>query len=543
MSVENSKSSIFNKLKGEQVALLCKALEDAIPEEETLEQLTLFSLNERLRNIPKAKTYLAQIVNVVNWAESKGKIRELIIAASLENPGNVLLQQFVKNCLQVILDLSPLPLPDNILLTSLIQEITRIRDFTGIVLSACSKTLPDLEISFPELRKYLFNNDISCEVKWLILLNLLLITWECNSKGIPYIVLFVQNLAFLATDETQVNLTQWLNNLPESIRPVSQVPEQKIYPERPSDEALERLQAYFLITVDPLVTSEPDRYGVNAYLVTRLGNEDRYTKIENMPLQVHITNELNTPSQLEPYYTFEQIEDNLPDWIIKVNESIGNRGIEIQMNYCLELPPVAELTVEFWLPFNHLSTPTETWKIYEQPTLLRRRNLALGEKYRVTIRSYDRFIDPTAFNDLNRTWQKWANLSAVPNTHHLDCWNHWESLRQQLQDSCLSLSLTCPVCVKEYQQQREKLFAWILTQGIPLVLWSRSVELTDEQMAALKQRMQAMLTADIINHLEQLLEQVKEARTNTNDKLALWCDEPKRLMELKKFREKGRLHA
>jgi vWA-MoxR associated protein C-terminal domain/Effector-associated domain 1 len=531
MSVENSDGATFNKLKGEQVALLCKALEAAISEEETLEQLMLFSLDELLSNIPKAKTYRALILNVVKWAESKGKIRQLIIAASLENPGNALLQQFVKSCLHVILDLSPLSLTDNTLLASLIQELTGIRDFTGIVLSACSQTLPDLEISSPKLRKQLLNNEISYEVKWLILLELFLITWEHNAKGTLYIVLFVQNLKFLATGEAQARLTQWLNNLPESIRPVSQVLEQKIYPERPSNEALKRLQAYFLITVDPLVTSEPDRYGVNAYLVTRLGNEDRYTKIENMPLQ------------LEPDYTFKQIEDNLPDWMIKVNESIGNRGIEIQIDYRLELPPVAELTVEFWLPFNHLSTPAETWKIYEQPTLLKRRNLALGEKYRVTIRSYDRFIDPDAFNNLNRTWQKWTNLSAVPNTHHLDCWNHWESLRQQLQDSCLSLSLTCPVCVEEYQQQREKLFAWILTEGIPLVLWSRAVELTDEQMAALKQRMQTMLTADIINQLEQLLEQVKQARTNTNDKLALWCDEPKRLIELKKFREKGRLRA
>jgi vWA-MoxR associated protein C-terminal domain/Effector-associated domain 1 len=552
MSAKNS-DSIGNRLKGEHVALLCKALEDAIPEEETLEQLMLFSLDERLSNIPKAKTYRALIFNLVNWAESRGKIRELIIAASLENPRSILLQRFVKSCIQVILCLSPLPLPNDNLLTSLIQELTGIRDFTGIVLSACSQTLPDLENSFPELRGHLFNNEICDEVKWLILLELFLITWEHNDKKILYIILFVQNLALLATDTTKVNLIQWLSNLPESIRPESQVQEQKIYQETPSNEALEKIQAYFLLTVEPVETSDSDKYGINGYVVTRLGIEDSYTKIESISLQIILSKESNDSSKNDPYYTLEQIKNEFPEWLVQVTEWIGIRCRKLEKDYNLDFILSPLLKVEFWLPIEHLSAATEDWEIYGLPSRLKQRTRILGKEHSVLVRCYDRFSEQESLDKLNRNWQVLVSHSQKPvdvssslvNSFHLDCWSDRKELKSQFNQPCLSLSLTCPICSQDYKRQREDLFTWMLDKGIPIVLWSRSVDLTDDQKTPLKQKMKELLAADIINQLEQILEEVKKARADTNDtdKLALWCDEPKRLMELKKFREKGRLHA
>jgi vWA-MoxR associated protein C-terminal domain/Effector-associated domain 1 len=553
MSVENSDSATFNKLKGEQVALLCKALEAAIPEEETLAEIVLFSLYERLSNIPKAKTYRALIFNLVNWAESRGKIRELIIAASLENPRSILLQRFVKSCIQVILCLSPLPLPNDNLLTSLIQELTGIRDFTGIVLSACSQTLPDLENSFPELRGHLFNNEICDEVKWLILLELFLITWEHNDKKILYIILFVQNLALLATDTTKVNLIQWLSNLPESIRPESQVQEQKIYQETPSNEALEKIQAYFLLTVEPVETSDSDKYGINGYVVTRLGIEDSYTKIESISLQIILSKESNDSSKNDPYYTLEQIKNEFPEWLVQVTEWIGIRCRKLEKDYNLDFILSPLLKVEFWLPIEHLSAATEDWEIYGLPSRLKQRTRILGKEHSVLVRCYDRFSEQESLDKLNRNWQVLVSHSQKPvdvssslvNSFHLDCWSDRKELKSQFNQPCLSLSLTCPICSQDYKRQREDLFTWMLDKGIPIVLWSRSVDLTDDQKTPLKQKMKELLAADIINQLEQILEEVKKARADTNDtdKLALWCDEPKRLMELKKFREKGRLHA
>jgi len=546
MPVKNSASSGSKELTGGQLALLCKALESAISEEETLQQIMLFSLEVKLSDIPQAKTYRGLILNVINWAGSKSKIRQLVIAASLENSGNVLLQQFVKDHLHVLLELDPVPLPSVDLLITL---LTPINDFAGVVLSACTQTLPDIDT---DLREQLYSNELSANTKWLILFDLFLKNWERNEKEQLYIVLFVQNLEFLVQGTTKTALSQWLNDLPESIRPAPKQSEPEIYPERPSDEALKKLQAYFLITVEPLETSDSDKYRVNGYVVTRIGNEDRYTKIESISLLIPLPKEANKLFTDNPYYTLEQINQELPEWLIQAKEVIDNQCTEIQKSYHLELPPVSDLTVEFWLPFEHLSTAAETWKIYGQPTRLKRRTRTLGQEYRIVVRSYDRFSDPDSLNELNRTWQALLTASqdsvddgsTFLNTPHFDCWSHWEDLKRLSKQVYQGLSLICPLCSQQYKRQQEDLFAWMLEKGIPFVLWSRSVDLTDEQKKALKQKMTEMLTADTLNQLEQLFEKIKQSRTvDSEDQLALWCDEPKRLIELKQFRERGRLHA
>jgi len=546
MPVKNSASSGSKELTGGQLALLCKALESAISEEETLQQIMLFSLEVKLSDIPQAKTHRGLIFNVVNWARSKSKIRQLVIAASLENSGNVLLQQFVKDHLHVLLELDPAPLPSVDLLITL---LTPINDFAGVVLSACTQTLPDIDT---DLREQLYSNELSANTKWLILFDLFLKTWERNEKKQLYIVLFVQNLEFLVQGTTKTALSQWLNDLPESIRPAPKQSEPEIYPERPSDEALKKLQAYFLITVEPLETSDSDKYRVNGYVVTRIGNEDRYTKIESISLLIPLPKEANKLFTDNPYYTLEQINQELPEWLIQAKEVIDNQCTEIQKSYHLELPPVSDLTVEFWLPFEHLSTAAETWKIYGQPTRFKRRTRTLGQEYRIVVRSYDRFSDPDSLNELNRTWQALLTASqdsvddgsTFLNTPHFDCWSHWEDLKRLSKQVYQGLSLICPLCSQQYKRQQEDLFAWMLEKGIPFVLWSRSVDLTDEQKKALKQKMTEMLTADTLNQLEQLFEKIKQSRTvDSEDRLALWCDEPKRLIELKQFRERGRLHA
>ena len=546
MPVKNSASSGSKELTGGQLALLCKALESAISEEETLQQIMLFSLEVKLSDIPQAKTHRGLIFNVVNWAGSKSKIRQLVIAASLENSGNVLLQQFVKDHLHVLLELDPVPLPSVDLLITL---LTPINDFAGVVLSACTQTLPDIDT---DLREQLYSNELSANTKWLILFDLFLKNWERNEKKQLYIVLFVQNLEFLVQGTTKTALSQWLNDLPESIRPAPKQSEPEIYPERPSDEALKKLQAYFLITVEPLETSDSDKYRVNGYVVTRIGNEDRYTKIESISLLIPLPKEANKLFTDNPYYTLEQINQELPEWLIQAKEVIDNQCTEIQKSYHLELPPVSDLTVEFWLPFEHLSTAAETWKIYGQPTRLKRRTRTLGQEYRIVVRSYDRFSDPDSLNELNRTWQALLTASqdsvddgsTFLNTPHFDCWSHWEELKRLSKQVYQGLSLICPLCSQQYKRQQEDLFAWMLEKGIPFVLWSRSVDLTDEQKKALKQKMTEMLTADTLNQLEQLFEKIKQSRAvDSEDRLALWCDEPKRLIELKQFRERGRLHA
>ncbi|MDJ0706965.1 MAG: effector-associated domain EAD1-containing protein [Leptolyngbyaceae cyanobacterium MO_188.B28] len=547
MTTGNLASNRVRELTGEQLASLCRALEAAI-EEETLPQMLTFRLGERLRNIKQANTYSGQIFNLIEWAETKYKIRQLVIAASLENPSNRLLQEFVQAHLQGLLELDSLSLSDEVLLSSLLQALTQILDFTGIIWAASTQTLPDIETSAPELRTHLVNNELHPAVKWLMLFELFLKTWRLNDQGQLYIVRFVENLAYLATGSRQVALNQWLSTLPEAIRPAGSAPQADLYPDRPSDETLKTIQAYFLITVEPFETVE-NEYGVNGYVITRLGNEDRYSKIERIPLPASTPEEPNHSLQAHSSYTLEHIKKAVPDWLVKATEVIFNQSIEIQKNYDLELPPALNVTVEFWLPFEHLSADIESWKIYGQPTRLKRRTRILGKEYAVVVRSYDRFIDLGALSKLNQVWQAILVLSqntsgALASQNCFDCWTQWKELQLQVQHAPLGVALMCPICAQQYQRQREDLFAWMLERGIPLVLWSRCADLGDDQKAGLKQTMHDWLTTANLTGLEQLFDTIKQARAESdNHQLALWCDEPKRLIELKQFRERGRLRA
>ena len=77
-----------------------------------------------------------------------------------------------------------------------------------------------------------------------------------------------------------------------------------------------------------------------------------------------------------------------------------------------------------------------------------------------------------------------------------------------------------------------------------MALWSRSSAPTDHQ-----EGMYELLTADTLSQVDQLLKQIKQTRYSADGDdhlghhLAIWCDEPKRLRELKQFLKLGRLSA
>ncbi|MBD1848288.1 hypothetical protein H6F89_34060 [Cyanobacteria bacterium FACHB-63] len=573
-------NSQYKELTPEQLHALCKALEVAVPEPETLERIVL-GLGEYLTNIPKANTHPGLILNLVKWAKAKGKIRKLIIEVSLESPLNPQLQQFVKKHIQSLLELDPIDLPRD-LLFSLISCLQETNDFTESIWRACIKTLPNLDISSPNIKDLVFHGELSGEVKWLIILELLLHTWEGNDeKGQLNIVKFVENLEVFSEESYKSSLTQWLKELPTSLRPLSRTSSSISRQERPSNETLKSLQAYFLIVIEPPeITTQTGLYGINGYLMTHLGSSAQFTQIYTLNLKPpakvlnsgaedeidHVSAVLQQTKGV--FCSLQQIEDNLPDWLVQAQNEIDIRCSELQSEYELSFRPIYDLSVEFWLPFECLTAAADTWKIYGKPVRLKQRRLVVGEEYRVVVRSYDRFSDSDALNNLNRMWQELtrsleelvateenvlsegtsrsASSGIVqPQFHSLDCWSRIATLRSQILPACWALALTSPFDIKEYEPQRDELFALILEKGIPMALWSRK-----SSISGIQEAMDELLTSYTSSQINELLDQVKQIRKSANEQqllgkhLAIWCDEPKRLMELKQFlRKSGRLSA
>ena len=542
-------------------------LMSAFPTQGRLELMVEDELGESLNQITQGeKDYELAMNALVKWAEKEGRLYNLIIGASVQNPGNDALQQFVDKNLQALLHMGSTPalsLLSSDVLAALIACLISITNSIDDVLSVCIQTLPDVELreDYSAIQGYLRNNELSSSVKWLVTLRLLL-EYGKNSKGQLPIVTFVQNLQKRIVDGASKDaLNTWLTNLPAELQPpVQTVPNPVVNQSRPADEELRNLRAAFVITVEPPgITAQTHRVRVNGYLVTEPVDENKLPKFHAIILQEPVDESSDKSIELRQqktglFCTLKQVEDSFPDWLLQAEVAIDARCTELQTDFNLDFRPIYDLTIEFWLPFEHLTAAADTWKIYSQPVRFKHRNQVVGEKHQVVVRSYDRFSDSAARTKLDSTWQKLDSFfqtspdpAAVHQKfEHVDRWERWTAVKQKLRNHpFMGLTLTCPLGLDQYQEQRDDLFSQMLEEGIPTALWSRGSELTDHQ-----EKMYDLLTIHTLSKLDQLLEQVKQTRRSANDDehlgrhLAIWCDEPKRLMELERCLKKpGRLSA
>ena len=83
------------KLDGEQFDQLHQALISALPSVPALARVVRTGLNENLASIAGGNDLSETSFNLVVWAESNGRLQELVESAQRANPGNHDLQRFV----------------------------------------------------------------------------------------------------------------------------------------------------------------------------------------------------------------------------------------------------------------------------------------------------------------------------------------------------------------------------------------------------------------------------------------------------------------
>lgn len=83
------------ELRGPEFLQLEEALASAFPGRNDLERMVRFKLDENLEQIAGAGFYSDVLFRLIQWAESHGRIPDLVTAARETNPGNVMLQQFL----------------------------------------------------------------------------------------------------------------------------------------------------------------------------------------------------------------------------------------------------------------------------------------------------------------------------------------------------------------------------------------------------------------------------------------------------------------
>ena len=87
----------FDDLTGEQWKSLTDALTSAFPSVSRLEMMVQFGLNERLADLAPDRPRVSEAAfELVKWAQSAGRLNQLIVAARNQNPGNPKLRLFAE---------------------------------------------------------------------------------------------------------------------------------------------------------------------------------------------------------------------------------------------------------------------------------------------------------------------------------------------------------------------------------------------------------------------------------------------------------------
>src|SRR5690242_18673751 len=84
------------KLRGAQVQLFQEALLDAFPNRGVLAQMVRFQLDENLDALVKEANLASIVFELITWAEARGKLEALLVAACTANPGNPRLRAFTE---------------------------------------------------------------------------------------------------------------------------------------------------------------------------------------------------------------------------------------------------------------------------------------------------------------------------------------------------------------------------------------------------------------------------------------------------------------
>ena len=382
-----------------------------------------------------------------------------------------------------------------------------------------------------------------------------------NLEDKPFIVDFVNNLRSLSTGLIEESLGGWLASLPEALQPVDKQQPEKTDSERPSDEALQHVKPHFVITVDyPQATKPTEGNGVKAYLMTRLG-DDTPLPVRSVNLSIPKTanaNDADSQGNVQDlttglWLTLSDIEKYFPNWLLQAESLAFKQCTDLQKKYQLsETPGYDELMVEFLLNFDEIITPVDNWDVYGPRGRRGDCDFPLGTRYLVKVGCYDRLDVGSLFMSLRSTWrkaktlqQKISEMSSESRTAHFDDWCNWKSLKDSLQKTrqpILAISSACQICSLDSSKQREDLFLWMLENGVAVSHWPRGDDLTAQQKDGLKQRIQELNQGDISTLIAQLLIDVRNARTlNQTVPLALWCDDPNRIDELRQYRERGQL--
>ncbi|WP_414622072.1 effector-associated domain EAD1-containing protein [Calothrix sp. CCY 0018] len=442
-------------LSGDELRKLRLAITSAYPSKGDLMIMAREKLEVNLDAVAGGKDYTEVVFSLIQWAESRGKLEQLIESLCKERPKNEVFKKIKYKLFPNLFDLTDIKL--NICPISIEQFNNVFLVFTEIDLDilkrVCKETLEnssksqDIFGNFPELTN----------PKSLVIFKTIFLENNYkNDKNIPSIIEFTERLSQEkgVSSNIQVKLNNWVEIIAQELN--IKLP---TYEERKSSTAT--LNSYLLVTVTPNST---DTFYLQAELI--LNYLDKNTNTE--------------PIKLELNSDFPHIECSLSQIVNIIDKFIHIAQTQHFKEYLLNRQRY-NLKVEVFLPLEIIDTNINLKKVPIGGTEQKEKEFGIKYRFLVRLRERYTFDNGESFNKLIERWEEFDNwkqnticeeniqtkIHNIPNID--DC--NWEEIEIILEDEKkLGVKVTC--CLPE-TNNKIKLFHAILIGGVPICLWTR----------------------------------------------------------------------
>lgn len=513
------------ELNPRQRKRLRAALIAAYPERRRLDLMLEDELEEDLNRVTQDEpTYDFTVKAVIRWAESKGLMTRLIIGASRRNPGNPQLKGFIQDEVDTLLDHNFGPITQA-LFQDLWQLLLQLADFIPVLQAALSTLPAGSADARGQAISDLKNGKLNSVVRGYIVLKLLLQDYP-QRQGMPSVLCFAAELSQVESvhEGWQPSLNQWIQAVEQHCGCAAAMD-----PQAPNIAmtSADWIDGYLMIAVEP---QGKEKYRLKSFIhLYDLGKTPQL--LEEIPLDIS-----DNPSEKGVLCTFEQVRELLATLVQETEVRLAQSQRRKRLGYRLY-----HLTIEFFLPFQHLGEGVDLWAVPElgEP-------IEIGRNYRVSVRSYDRIRHPGLLNRLEIAWEKFTTLIAQPTARPTtdEHFEHIKRIENQSwadyeinPDSKIGLKMSCPP--PSMAADQVKLFKAIIRGSFPLVLWTRCPQLSE--MEHWEAVLDQFTTWELLTNLGALLDTIKSERRRAfgtgreNAKqclgyhLSVMCDNPNRL--------------
>ena len=412
-------------------------------------------LDEKLNQITQGQSDdELTVYKLVEWAESQGRLRELIIGALWSIPGNSALRDFAQKNLGLPLQVH-----------ALLDLLYLLSSFNvSILREAYRKCLSGRSPGISETRAAL-------------------IARLAEIPGEPdepkplwrFVSLLIQERS-LASDQQQA-LRTWAEA--QGISP---------------DIAIREPETYLMVKVQPRSVNNPSLgYLVSAAIVKDPDPFEQNAELIPTPITIPIPPDPKSA----PGYT----ETDLP---CLLDALITICGIEHGV-------PLTDLTVQWFLPIELMNLPVEHWQI----RIGRREHCNGGRCRAAIIRSFDRHFLPD-YQVVSGDWKKyWRRLLTCLESHSTQGLNALDPRTGCTEIAWNQTQVVgCRFIADGDQQQQEDLWDDLLSQGVPIALWIRQPGASTQDGATV---MQAVIDRPLRELPLSLTEQRRAALARGSD--------------------------